>query len=213
MDASEFWCRAFLAEMNGACSRTMVNWEHERAADRFEKAADAALAVAQRRGMVTVERAADAAPVESQATSAKPERVDRRQRWTFKPTRETFGVWELYAPGNVAALRYQLRDGHVRKMDLAASVLLSSDDWEFAGIDPETRAAPELERVEFKATPDDLKPGWWRVLVPDVGVFVMLPGDESVTRTDGSGIRIKWGESMPPQPIEVWIERPAKGGA
>jgi hypothetical protein len=63
----------------------------------------------------------------------KPERVDTEQCWFFKNTRETFEVWELYTPGNVAALRYRLRDGHVRRMDLATSVLLRSDDWLYLG--------------------------------------------------------------------------------
>lgn len=141
MDANEFWCRAFLAAMTGAYG--MTRWRADGAADYCEQGADAALAVAQRRGMVTGERA------------ARP----------------------------------------VTQADVAQAVG-----------DYLARAQPELERVEVKATPDELKPGRWRVCVPNVGVFVMLPGDERVTRPDGAAIRIKWGET-PPRPVEVWLER------
>lgn len=72
------------------------------------------------------------------------------------------------------------------------------------------RPAPTLERVEFTAERDQ---GWWLIGVHDVGVFRVLPGDERCTMTTGPVIRIKWGESMSPKPIEVWLERPAASPA
>jgi hypothetical protein len=130
MDANEFWCRAFLAEMNGTSSRTMVNWEHERAADRFEKAADAALSVAQRRGMVTGERTASAEPPQA--------------------------------------------------------------------------AEPELERVEFTATS---RGDMWELHGAELGSGIQVFAGRETYPMGGATVRIKWGETMPPKPIEVWIER------
>jgi hypothetical protein len=151
MDANEFWCRAFLAEMNGTSSRTMVNWEHERAADRFEKAADAALSVAQRRGMVTGERAnnVDAAEAAEQDLLRAAEALDR---------------------------------GH-------------------ASAQP---TAPKLERVEFTATS---RGDMWELHGAELGSGIQVFAGRETYPMGGATVRIKWGETMPPKPIEVWIER------
>lgn len=121
MNSNEFWCRAFLTGMdNGVCL------------DGCVRAADAALEVAQRRGMVTVERA----PVEG----------------------------------------------------------------------------PALEPVEFTVR-RDLSSDTWCIGVNDAGVFRVIPGEERRSIVSGSvvhTIRVQWGESNPPKPIKVWIER---GGA
>src|SRR6478752_3267863 len=61
MDANEFWRRAFLASMGEAYRALLLGTNqsnHDWAAAYCERAADAALAVAQRRGMVTGERTA-----------------------------------------------------------------------------------------------------------------------------------------------------------
>lgn len=104
------------------------------------------------------------------------------------------------------------KEGHVvaQCADLAdAALVVARERGMVTGERPASAdEAPELERVEFKVAPDELKPGWWRVLVPDVGVFVVQPGEERRQNTVAA-IRIKWGETMPPKPIEVWLERPA----
>lgn len=126
MDAKEFWCRSYLAAMHGTYTEHADGgrWgNHETPAVYCEAAADAALEVARRRGMVTGER---------------------------------------------------------------------------------TASAPEIERLKFTAERD---------------------GDICTIHSSGliHGVRypigpidvlcVKWAETMPPKPIEVWIERPAKGGA
>lgn len=127
MNANEFWCKAFLAAMGEAYREILqgTNREnHDWPAAYAGRAADAALSVAQRRGMVTVERA---------------------------------------APG------------------------------------------PQLERVEFTAELDGdiwtlCAPGWTS------GVQVRT-GGERYPFGPIDTLFIKWGESSPPKPIEVWIER------
>lgn len=134
MQEQEFWCRAFLAAMGGVYTdqADSVRWEHHAAPAAYcESAADAALEVAQRRGMVTGERAAS--------------------------------------------------------------------------------APPELERVEFTA--EHAYAGRWTLktkMYPDG--LALVEFDNNVELDDGNVLHIKWGETMPPQPIEVWLERP-KGGA
>jgi hypothetical protein len=62
MDASEFWCRAFLVAMRGSYSEH-GEWEnHGSPAAYAERAADAALAVAQRRGIVKGRTRSDMEP-------------------------------------------------------------------------------------------------------------------------------------------------------
>lgn len=139
MQANDFWCRAFLAAMTGAYG--MTRWRADGAADYCEQAADAALEVARRRGMIAGALPGDAVPA-----------------------------------------------------------------------DP-PRPAPTLERVEFTAEPSgEHGSGVWLLKTArwPRGI-ILLDGDECVDIADGTRIRIKWGESMPPRPIEVWIERP-KGG-
>lgn len=68
MNSDEFWCRAFIAAMGGNytdAAREIM--DHDTAATYAEKAADAHLAVAQRRGMVTAGDVAKA-PVERPAS-------------------------------------------------------------------------------------------------------------------------------------------------
>jgi hypothetical protein len=74
---------------------------------------------------------------------------------------------------------------------------------------PAESPAPELERVDFTAEQDgDIwtlrAPGWTR------GVQVRT-GGERYPFGPLDVLCIKWGETCPPKPIEVWLER--KGGA
>jgi hypothetical protein len=117
MDASEFWCRAFLAAMK--------DWTD--APTACAGAADAALAVAQRRGMV--------------ASGAEP------------------------------------------------------------------RHEPTLERVEFTAERDGREPGLWSIHSAAFGSALVQDDRETWTIDGGMNIRIKWGETAPQTPIEVWIEK------
>lgn len=168
MDSNEFWCRAFLAAMHGEYSAD-VRWDnHGAPASYCERAADAALAVAQRRGMVTGERAA--AP-EDQPAGCTCRLVmglgdPSGPRRALVPSREPCPV---HAPDR----------GHV------------------------------LERVEFTA---ELDGDIWelRTKMYQSGLIVSN-GDDRLAMIDGNTIRIKWGETSPPKPIEVWIERSAKG--
>lgn len=76
MDANEFWCRAYLAAMGGqyAPDGEGVRWEnHGAPAVYCEAAANAHLAVAQRRGMVTGERTASAAVCQAALDSIRGE--------------------------------------------------------------------------------------------------------------------------------------------
>lgn len=73
------------------------------------------------------------------------------------------------------------------------------------------RPAPTLERVAF-TTQRDMNDDTWCIGVHDVGAFRVIPGEERRSIATGSvvhTIRIKWGETSPPKPIEVWLERPA----
>jgi hypothetical protein len=84
------------------------------------------------------------------------------------------------------------------------------DTWKAQPATPAVRPAPELERVEFTAERDgDIwtlrAPGWTR------GVQVRT-GGERYPFGPLDVLCIKWGESCPPKPIEVWLER-AKGGS
>lgn len=272
MNPSDFWCRAFLAAMTGNYSHS--EWDERSAsADVCEKAADAALAVAQRRGMVTGEREAPA-PAAEPRDDGKPARVEAGQRWSMdfrdiggaieeyaieaigdelarlsgprgvryvtmremltsprfayigpaaapgpkleRPdplpvefTAERYGaLWTLRAP-ELGALGIQVLSGR-ETYPMGSGVVRIK--WDASTTPPSpvevtVERAPKLERVEFRAAPDELEPGWWRVCVDDVGAFVMLPGDERVQRTDGNAIRIKWSYESPSRPIEVWIER------
>lgn len=122
MDASEFWCRAFLAEM--MTSRAGL--------DACERTANDALAVAQRRGMVT------------------------------------------------------------------------------GGEEP--RQEPTLERVDFTAERDGREPGLWSIQSSAFGGsgYALVQDDRETWTIDGGmNIRIKWGETAPQTPVEVWIERKA----
>jgi hypothetical protein len=66
-------------------------------------------------------------------------------------------------------------------------------------------AEPELERVEFTAELTDY--GNWIMRAPEWGGAVCVtPGFGSIAYR-GDMFRIKWGDTMPPKPIEVWLER------
>jgi hypothetical protein len=173
MDANEFWCRAFLAEMNGTSSRTMVNWEHERAADRFEKAADAALSVAQRRGMVTGERAGQGSEIEALRSAGL--------RW--------LGA---------------LRANNVDAAEAAEQDLLRAAEALDRGHASAQPTAPKLERVEFTATS---RGDMWELHGAELGSGIQVFAGRETYPMGGATVRIKWGETMPPKPIEVWIER------
>jgi hypothetical protein len=143
MDASEFWCRAFLVAMRGSYTEHGEWDNHGAPAAYAERAADAALAVAQRRGMLTGER----------ATQRSTNQADVAQ---------------------------------------AVSNYLSRD------------AQPEFERVEFTSERDGDR---FAIVVEAVGVFRVLAGDEAARLSTGETIRVKWSETSPPKPIEVWVER------
>lgn len=135
MNIDDFWCRAFLAAMGGEYAGH-TRWENHGAPAAYcERAADAALDVAKRRGMI-----ADA------------------------------------MPGN----------------DLPAD---------------HPRQAPTLERVEFTAEQADH--GMWVLSAPELGGSIWATSGRESIDYNGAIVRIKWGETSPPKPIEVWIERPA----
>ena len=190
MDANEFWCRAFLAAMGGSYAEHGTWENHGAPAAYCERAADAALAAAQRRGMVAPLRTATM--------------VDVDQRWKLLATGEAFRVRDV-ADGvatlvKLAPLHAQ---DHLRRVTYAE--LLDGHLWELETPSPE-RPGATLERVEFTA---GLEAGFWLIGVHDVGVFRAMPDEEIVTGPSCTTIRIKWGETMPPKPIEVWVERKA----
>jgi hypothetical protein len=61
------------------------------------------------------------------------------------------------------------------------------------------------------STTQRLAAGWLIVVFGFAG-FHAQDGTERVTLASGHVARIKWGESCPPKPIKVWLER-AKGGS
>lgn len=129
MDASEFWCRAFLAATSGHyADRGAEVMIHDGAATYCGEAADAALAVAQRRGMVDGPRKA------------------------------------------------QPRPGGVR------------------------------ERVEFTASRHS-DAGWIVCTSMYMAGVVAVEGAGPIRMADGNTVHVVWGETMPPKPIEVWIEK------
>lgn len=169
MDANEFWCRAFLAAMSGTYAQE-GSWDnHECPANYCERSADAALAVAQRRGMVA-------------AASMDPLRRAARR-------------WILAARAN------NTDDFDAAEADLvkAAEALVG---------DP--APGPTLERVEFTAEPSHGDPDLWAVCIKGVDkTFYVCSGEEHPGGLS-LGMRIKWNESAPPKPIEVWIDRSAR---
>jgi hypothetical protein len=157
MDASEFWCRAFLAEMN--TSRAGL--------DSCEKNADAALAVAQRRGMVATGQAGA---------------LDTLRRTAIR--------WVNAAMAN-----------DVDEYEAASDDLMKAAE----ALGP----APTLERVEFTA--ERVDPGLWVLHGEAFGIVNCDERRDAMALNDGTTIRITWGETAAPNPIEVWIERPSGG--
>jgi hypothetical protein len=98
-----------------------------------------------------------------------------------------------------------LRANNVDASEAAERDLLRAAE----ALDRGQATGPELERVEFTAERDG---DTWTLSIPDVGRFLVTEGAELISRAGVAVIHVKWGESMPPQPVEVWIERP-KGGA
>jgi hypothetical protein len=164
MDANEFWCRSFLAAMG----------EHVRDLERCEEVANAALWRAQRRGVVTGERAASA-PVGAAALRRRVIMVDDV---TTEPDSATQANVRI-------VIEHRMADRAVGPVVAMGAPL-------------------EPERAEFTAY-RGLE--WWLIDVHDVGVFRVEPGKEHSEMATGAAIRIKWGETTPPRPIEVWIER------
>lgn len=77
-----------------------------------------------------------------------------------------------------------------------------------------TRPASTLERVEFTAHQLGDRSIMWILRgprLPSGGVEVDA-GEERVETIAGT-FRIRWGETSPPKPIEVWLERPAASPA
>lgn len=69
---------------------------------------------------------------------------------------------------------------------------------------------PDAERVEFTAERDG---EWWLIDIQGAGRFRVTSEEDRLVLLGGRVMRIKWGESMPPKPIEVWIERGGRDGA
>lgn len=135
MRAEEFWCRAFLAAMDaGYADPARRSMSHDEMALYGEQAADAAVSVAQRRGMVTSGHAPDARPA---------------------TTRERITVYSVDRTGDL-----------------------------------------------------------WTISGPEIGGrgIQVHAGREAYPMGNGVTVRIVWGETMPPKPIEVWLER-HNGGA
>jgi hypothetical protein len=182
MDGNDFWCRAFLATMGGHYTPTDHGKvvDHGPAASWCEKAADAALAVAQRREMVT--------------GSAEPRRsptaaFDALQRASLR--------WLAAAKANDEA-----------EFEAAGEALLKAAEAIESDRAPAERPVPELERVEFVAWPAEGKQ--WTLRAPRIGALLVPSGRERFS-VNGIAVLVKWGETCPTKPIEVWLER--KGGA
>jgi hypothetical protein len=272
MNSDEFWCRAFLKTMATvfqACIGTGA--EESSVAAQCADMADAALAVAQRRGMVTAERATAGIEFTAQPGStsawtvtggpadfigrevlaggkyyplhdgsalriewsegdrpvkalierplsvaiandstiwtAKIAPVEPGQHWRLTTTGDVFRVRDVKLGVATLVKLAPLHSGdHLRRVTLAE--LQDGLVWEREPEQPEP-AAPELERVEFTAEQDgDIwtlrAPGWTR------GVQVRT-GGERYPFGPLDVLCIKWGETCPTKPIEVWLER--KGGA
>jgi hypothetical protein len=189
VDANEFWCRAFLAAMGGSYAEHGTWENHGAPAAYCEKAADAALAVAQRRGMVTGGTMSEVAS-EAARLSA-------------------LGHDEAVAVGNArACATYAGSQPEKRR-----ALLIECAGWALAGIAAMEKSAPrqdpELERIEFTAERCS-GGGWVLISAACLGGMTVSPGDDVVNLDDGRVMRIKWNESLPPKPIEVWIERSAR---
>lgn len=195
MDSNEFWCRAFLetlAPVFQACIGTGAR--EDNVAAQCVDMADAALAVAQRRGMVTA--------------GESETKVAPGQRWRNIATGDAFRVRDV-ADGAATLVKIApLHAGdHLRRVTCAD--LLDGHVWE-----REPEQAPQGERVEvwpvdFTAERDgDLWTlrGWE---LGNAGIQV-LAGRETYPM-GAAVVHIKWAETMPPKPIKVWLER--KGGA
>ncbi len=193
MDASEFWCRAFLAEMTSSRETLDNLTTYADLAGHYEKAADAALAVAQRRGMV-------AAPPERAPTGMVG--FDTYQDGDAFVVRAT-GVREDVRVQR-GATSIALRDGRTMRLRWSDTMFGRPVEVSIDPVGSGQAPGPTLERVEFTAERD--RP-WWLIGVHDVGVFRTVSGEERVALTTGAAIRIKWGETAPPKPIEVWIEK------
>lgn len=174
MDANEFRCRAFLAAMGEAYRALLLGTNqsnHDWAAAYCERAADAALAVAQRRGMVTGERTGQASEIEALRSAGL--------RW-------------------LGALRSNNADA----TEAAERDLLRAAEALDCG---QANAQPEPERVEFTA---ERRGDLWEVYGHELGAGIQaFTGRETYPMGNGVVVRIKWGETMPPKPIEVWLER------
>jgi hypothetical protein len=73
-----------------------------------------------------------------------------------------------------------------------------------ASAEPPQAAEPELERVEFTATS---RGDMWELHGAELGSGIQVFAGRETYPMGGATVRIKWGETMPPKPIEVWIER------
>jgi hypothetical protein len=192
MDANEFWCRAYLVAMSGqyAPDGEGVRWEnHGAPAVYCEAAANAHLAVAQRRGMVTGERTSALGALRELAHDLTELSVSRAKAAASKA-------------GTDAGTR---RGGQADGLREAAAVVLQrAGEIEAASAGPAASAAPQLERVEFTAEPGQ---GGWAISVAGAGWWHVKECQESVSLAGVTIYRIKWGETTPPRPIEVWLER------
>lgn len=199
MNSNDFWCRAFLEAMN--TSRAGL--------DACEREANAALAVAQRRGMVTVSEAPGpaAAPepdVLGWLAAQESDQGSGPRFGVWRPSRGAYQERRFYARRVEWTSAGLCLVGDEGGQELAFAVLHIMRDWTMV-----EAPGPKLERVEFTAEPRGARGSGLRALrtasYPEG--LIVVTGDESFTLHDGNRVRIKWGESSPPKPIEVWIER------
>lgn len=217
MNSDEVWCRAFLEAMGGIYANGAGGPEHDANATYCEKAADAALAVAQRRGMVTGERAvarpvtqADVAQVVSDylSRSAPVAPVAPDQYWRLTTTGDVFRVRAVAAGVATLVKLAPLHSGdHLRRVTCAE--LQDGITWE-----REPEQAPQGERVEvwpvdFTAKRDG---DMWTLHGWELGGagIQVLAGRETYPM-GAAVVHIRWAETMPPKPVKVWLER--EGGA
>lgn len=195
MNSSEFWCRAFLetlAPVFQACIGTGA--KEDNVVAQCADMADAALAVAQRRGMVT------AGEGETQVATG--------QHWRNTATGDAFRVRDV-ADGTATLVKLAPLHAadHLRRVMCAE--LQDGITWE-----RESEQAPQGERVkvwpvDFTAERDgDLWTlrGWE---LGSAGIQVLAGRD---TYPMGAAVvHIRWAETVPPKPVKVWLER--DGGA
>jgi hypothetical protein len=70
----------------------------------------------------------------------------------------------------------------------------------------QTPQEPKVERLEFTAERADH--GLWDIKAEPFGV-IRVCSEQRTTQLNWGRARIVWGQTVPPRPIEVWIERPA----